>query len=85
MRRIYAMEVASSTEWSGNAFTPTRFVDISATLQAKRHALEAYAEEMRPFPHPRSYEAVDALAIWRGATVGLRAAEAFVVVREIER
>jgi N-acetylglucosamine malate deacetylase 1 len=83
--RIYAMEVASSTEWSGDAFTPTHFVDIADTLQAKRHALEAYAEEMRPFPHARSYEAVDALAIWRGASAGLRAAEAFVVVREITR
>ena len=89
VRRIYAMEVASSTEWSspnlGNAFMPTHFVDISDTLQAKRRALEAYGEEMRPFPHARSYEAVDALAAWRGASAGLRAAEAFMVVREIER
>jgi N-acetylglucosamine malate deacetylase 1 len=87
--RIYAMEVASSTEWSspqsGNAFIPTHFVDISATREAKRRALEAYGEEMRPFPHARSYEAVDALATWRGASVGLPAAEAFMVVREIER
>ena len=89
VRRIYAMEVASSTEWSspnlGNAFMPTHFVDISDTLQAKRRALEAYGEEMRSFPHPRSYEAVDALAAWRGASAGLRAAEAFMVVREIKR
>jgi N-acetylglucosamine malate deacetylase 1 len=87
--RIYAMEVASSTEWSspqsGNAFIPTHFVDISGTREAKRRALEAYGEEMRLFPHARSYEAVDALATWRGASVGLPAAEAFMVVREIER
>lgn len=87
--RIYAMEVVSSTEWSpahsGHAFIPTHFVDISTALQAKRRALEAYGEEMRPFPQARSYEAVDALAIWRGASAGLRAAEAFMVVREIKR
>lgn len=87
--RIYAMEVVSSTEWSsphsGNAFAPTHFVDISGTQVAKRRALEAYGEEMRPLPHPRSYEAVDALAILRGTSVGLQAAEAFMVVREIER
>ncbi len=87
--RIYAMEVPSSTEWSspnsGNAFMPTHFVDISGTQEAKRRALEAYGEEMRPFPHARSYEVVEALATWRGASVGLRAAEAFMVVREIER
>jgi LmbE family N-acetylglucosaminyl deacetylase len=88
VRRIYGMEIPSSTEWSSpdvaNAFVPTRFVDIAATAAAKRRALEAYAEEMRPFPHPRSFEAIDALAAWRGASAGLRAAEAFTVIREIE-
>lgn len=88
VRRIYAMEVPSSTEWAspqlGDAFMPTRFVDISATQAIKRRALEAYSEEMRAFPHPRSFEAVNALAAWRGASAGLRCAEAFMVVREIE-
>jgi LmbE family N-acetylglucosaminyl deacetylase len=88
VRRIYGMEIPSSTEWSSpdsvRAFLPTRFVDISATAGAKRRALEAYAEEMRPFPHPRSFEALDALAAWRGASAGLNAAEAFTVIREIE-
>ena len=88
LRRIYAMEIASSTEWASpvaaNAFIPTRYVDISATMAAKREALQAYAEEMRPFPHSRSIEAVAALAAWRGASAGLTAAEAFMVVREIE-
>lgn len=49
----------------------------------KRRALEAYKEEMRAFPHPRSFEAVNALAAWRGASAGLNAAEAFMVVREV--
>jgi N-acetylglucosamine malate deacetylase 1 len=88
VRRIYGMEIPSSTEWStpntANAFLPTRFVDISATAGAKRRALEAYAEEMRPFPHPRSLEAIDSLAAWRGASAGLEAAEAFTVIREID-
>jgi LmbE family N-acetylglucosaminyl deacetylase len=87
--RIYAMEVPSSTEWASshtaNAFIPTHFIDISGTQEAKRRALEAYGEEMLPFPHPRSFEALNALAAWRGASAGLRAAEAFMVVREIER
>jgi N-acetylneuraminate synthase len=83
VRRIYAMEVPSSTEWASpaphNAFVPTRFVDIAAVQEIKRRALEAYSEEMRPFPHPRSFEAIAALAKWRGATAGLAAAEAFMV------
>jgi len=87
VQRILACEIMSSTEWnapSSAAFVPTRFVDISRTLVTKRRALEVYAEEMRAFPHARSYEAVEALARWRGATVGLTAAEAFMTVREIE-
>lgn len=88
VRRIYGMEVASSTEWAapagGEAFVPARFVDISSVISIKKRALAAYAEEMRPFPHPRSYEAVDALARWRGATAGFHAAEAFVVLRDLD-
>jgi hypothetical protein len=52
-------------------------------MAVKRRAIEAYAEEMRSFPHPRSIEAITALATWRGANVGLTAAEAFMVVREV--
>jgi LmbE family N-acetylglucosaminyl deacetylase len=87
VRRIFSFEVPSSTEWNapgGMAFAPKRFVDISGTLAMKRRALEAYAKEMRPFPHARSREAVEALARWRGATVGLEAAEGFDIIREID-
>lgn len=87
VRRILAMEVSSSTEWGtqpGCNFVPNLFVDISVTYASKHRALEAYGEEMRPFPHARSYEALEALARWRGASVGLAYAEAFVLLRGIE-
>ena len=87
VKAIYAFEVPSSTEWASEteqAFRPNHFVDITATLDKKIKALEAYAEEMRPFPHPRSVEAVKALAAWRGASVGLMAAEALMTLRRIE-
>lgn len=86
---IYAFETPSSTEWATGGgfhpFAPTRFVDVAAHLPAKIRALECYADEMRAFPHPRSVDAVRALAAWRGATAGLTAAEAFSVLREIRR
>jgi LmbE family N-acetylglucosaminyl deacetylase len=86
---IYGFEVLSSTGWnSPNAnsdFCPTRYVDISAKLEKKNSMLECYRNEMRKFPHARSGEAVVALAKYRGAMVGLEAAEAFTVIREIER
>ena len=84
---IYAFETPSSTEWqtAGAAFRPQRWVEIEPFLGCKLRALEAYEAEMRPFPHARSFEAVEALARWRGASAGLKAAECFVVVREVVR
>jgi N-acetylglucosamine malate deacetylase 1 len=87
VRRILAMEVPSSTEWAldaGGSFVPTCYVDISVTRARKHRALQAYAEELRSFPHPRSLEAIAALEQWRGATVGLPCAEAFMVLRDIQ-
>jgi N-acetylglucosamine malate deacetylase 1 len=83
-------EVPSSTEWrppgSLPAFAPTWFVDVSATLATKLEALGGpYRNEMRPFPHARSLEAVEHLARWRGASVGVAAAEAFVCGRRVDR
>ncbi|TYQ25769.1 PIG-L deacetylase family protein [Pseudanabaena sp. UWO310] len=78
-------EIPSSTEWqttsSALPFTPNWFVDISETLVLKLEALEAYESEMRSYPHPRSLEAVEYLARWRGATIGVKAAEAFILGR----
>jgi LmbE family N-acetylglucosaminyl deacetylase len=81
---IYAFEVPSATDYAGagGAFIPRRFVDIEATWPSKRAALEAYGEEMRPYPHTRSLGAVEALARTRGASVGFLMAEAFDVIRE---
>jgi LmbE family N-acetylglucosaminyl deacetylase len=88
VRRVLAFEVFSATEWgfggTGPAFAPVHFVDVTETLEAKQRALACYAGELRPFPHPRSPEAVEALATWRGATAGLMRAEAFEVVRWLE-
>ena len=85
--RLLSYEVASSTEWqppgSGPAFQPNWFVDITAQWDRKRQALEAYAAEMRPWPHARSVETLEHLARWRGAQVGVGAAEAFCLLRQL--
>jgi LmbE family N-acetylglucosaminyl deacetylase len=89
VQRLLFFEIPSSSEWqtpqSGQPFLPNWFVDVSATLDAKIQALKAYAAEMRAWPHPRSYEGIEHLARWRGATVGCMAAEAFALGREIRR
>jgi LmbE family N-acetylglucosaminyl deacetylase len=82
VKTLLCFEVPSSTEWqlhcSATAFTPNWYVDIPATLERKLTALEAYAAELRAWPHPRSRRGVEHLAHWHGATVGVDAAEAFV-------
>lgn len=87
VKTLLCFEVPSSTEWqlpgSAPVFTPNWFIDISTTFDRKLAALEAYADEMRPWPHPRSRQGVEHLAHWRGATVGVEAAEAFILGRQI--
>jgi LmbE family N-acetylglucosaminyl deacetylase len=87
VKTLLCFEVASSTEWqlpgSGPVFAPNWFVDISATLARKLAALEVYAVELRAWPHPRSLQGVEHLAHWRGATVGVDAAEAFILGRQL--
>lgn len=86
VRAIYAYEVLSSTDWApagfGSPFQPNRFVEITAQLERKLKALESYGDEMRPVPHARSTEGVQALARHRGGMAGVGMAEAFSVVRE---
>ena len=87
VKTLLFFEIASSTEWqvpsAGKAFAPDWFVDITATLDAKMQALAKYHVELRPWPHPRSIEAVEHLSRWRGATVGVQVAEAFMLGRHL--
>ncbi len=87
VKQLLSFEVASSTEWqppgSAPAFQPNWFVDISDHWERKRDALVAYSSEMRNWPHARSLEAVEHLARWRGAQVGVEAAEAFCLLRQL--
>jgi len=86
VRELLFFEVPSSTEWGlFKTFSPNYFVDISDTLSLKINALNAYKNELQPFPHPRSIKAVESLACYRGVSSGCRAAEAFIIGRKIER
>ncbi len=87
VREIYQFEVPSSTEWAfqvgGDSFRPNTFFDISQTLELKLQAMACYESEVRPFPHPRSPEALRAIGQRWGTVVGRSAAEAFQLVRAI--
>ncbi|MEH7076919.1 PIG-L deacetylase family protein [Neobacillus drentensis] len=84
---ILCFETVSSSEWSQHTndkeFKPNFFVDITNTFDDKIQSLQFYDVEMRPFPHPRSYEGVTYLAHVRGMTVGVKYAEAFEIIRRV--
>ena len=82
LKELLYMEVPSSTEWSldssSSRFTPNFFVEIGRDgVKVKIKALSAYKGVMRPYPHPRSKEALEGLAAYRGAQAGCNYAEAF--------
>jgi LmbE family N-acetylglucosaminyl deacetylase len=87
IRKVLCYEVLSETDWAApladSAFLPNVLVDISETLGAKLKAMSEYKLELKEFPHPRSLEAITALAKMRGATIGVNAAEAFMLIREV--
>jgi len=89
VNRLLAFETVSSTEWSipsvDAPFIPNCYVDISDFIETKTAALDAYSMEMRTFPHPRSTTNVINLARVRGADVGVEAAEAFMILKEVLR
>lgn len=84
---IICFEIVSSSEWAYNAnnnsFKPNFYVDISETINEKLEALRYYDVEMRPFPHPRSYEGVEYLARVRGMTIGAQYGECFEIIRRL--
>jgi LmbE family N-acetylglucosaminyl deacetylase len=89
VRAVYAYETLSETEWNiphpANSFIPDTYVDISGLLDLKLRAMAAYGSQIAKFPHPRSPEAMEALARLRGSTMGSVAAEAFMLIREYRR
>ena len=82
LKELLYMEVLSSSEWSldtsSNRFQPNYFVEIGKIgIELKLKALSAYKGVMRDYPHPRSNEALEGLAAYRGAQAGCNYAEAF--------
>ena len=88
-REIRVFEVPSATDYGHrsitNIFYPNLYVDIQNHWDKKKAALIAYESEMRDSPHSRSLIGLENLARLRGNQVGLNYAEAFEIIRRIER
>ena len=87
-KRVYAYETLSETGWNipntNNEFIPTVYENITDTYEMKMEAMNIFKSQLAEFPNARSIGAIEALAKFRGATVSLKAAEAFSLIREIK-
>lgn len=80
---ILTYETPSSTDFSPSVegFEPDLFVNIDDYIERKIKAFESYETEIREFPHPRSAEALRAIARARGVAGGMEFAEVFEILR----
>ena len=84
---LAAYETLSETHWNAPHiepnFTPNWVVDITEQIDNKLDALSCYKSQISDFPGPRSIEAVEALAKFRGTQAGFGYGEGFHVIRMI--
>lgn len=87
IKRILMYECLSETEISPplpeNIFIPNVYSNISDFLDKKIEIMRIYESELQESPLPRSIENIRALAQFRGATVGVKYAEAFMLLRDL--
>lgn len=87
---VICFETPSATEWQYSnhpeQFKPNLYIGVnSEDVQAKCDAMSEYKFETREYPHPRSFNALKVLAQYRGYTSGNVMAEAFEIVRMIQK
>ena len=87
VKRLLMYECLSETEMAAplpeNIFVPNVYSDISDFLDRKVEIIKTYESEVQEPPSPRSTANVIALARFRGSTVGVDYAEAFMLVRDL--
>ena len=87
IRRILAYETMSETDFGlkpeDGGFKPNVYINITNYLETKLNIIAMYKSEIGDFPFPRSREALEALAKVRGVQCSAQAAEAFMLIKEI--
>ena len=87
IKRVLVYETISETDFGmkpeDGGFRPNVFNNISDFLEEKLNILDIFESEMSDFPFPRSRIALTALSQLRGAQSNCEAAEAFMLIKEI--
>jgi LmbE family N-acetylglucosaminyl deacetylase len=89
IKKVLMYECISETEFAPQlhekVFIPNYFVDISDFFDRKIEIMQVYQSELGEHPFPRSHKNIEALATFRGATVGVTFAESFQIVKIIDK
>lgn len=84
---VLAYETATETHLQSPylrpSFEPNVWIDISGHVGTKLEALSCFESQMAPAPALRSIRSLEALATWRGAQIGVKAAESFVLMHVV--
>ena len=89
VRKVLMYECLSETEFAPilpeRVFQPNYFVDISDFFDKKIEIMKIFDSELGEHPFPRSIKNIEALATYRGATIGVNYAEAFQMIKYIDK
>ena len=89
LEKLITFEIPSATDFrklrNKKNFLPNYFVNIEKYIKFKLKALKCYKKELKPYPHSRSIVGVKNLNKIRGHQSGMEYAEAFEIIRKIEK
>ena len=89
IKKVLMYECISETEFAPElpekVFMPNYFVDITEHFEEKCKIMEIFESELATHPFPRSIRNIEALATFRGASVGVEYAEAFQAIKIIDK
>jgi len=89
IKKVLMYECLSETEFAPilpeRVFQPNYFVDISNFLHKKIEIMKIFDSELGEHPFPRSIKNIEALATFRGASVGVEFAESFQLIKLIDK
>ena len=89
IKQVLMYECISETEFAPalaeRTFIPNYFIDITGFENKKDKVMKIYESEIGEHPFPRSTKNMRALATFRGATAGVEYAEAFQLLKFIDK
>lgn len=89
VQKVLMYECISETEFAPilpeKVFQPNYYVDITTHFKRKLEIMQIFESELGEHPFPRSLRNIEALAVFRGASAGIEYAEAFQLLKFIDK